>query len=78
MVVMEHGVGLPGKPGLHLDPRMVHEPKVVDVEQLSNIHEAIDGEEKERENKEAVIEKELKWAHSYHRVGCGRVVPMEK
>ena len=75
---MEHAVRLPGEPGLHLDAGVVHEPKVVDVHQLSHVDQPMDGEEEEREDEEAVVQYQLKGTHGNNRVGSGAVVSENK
>ena len=71
---MKHCVGLPWKPGLHLYPRVVHEPKVEDVDEDCHVHQPMDGEQEQRGYEETIVEDQLKWTHGYHRVGSRRVV----
>lgn len=78
MVIMEHAVWLPREPGLHLDARVVHEPEIVDVDQLCHVHQSVDGEEEEREDEEAVVEYQLKGTHGNRRVGSGGVIPAKE
>ena len=74
MVIMEHAVWLPRKPRCHLNPRVVNQAKVEDVQIYGNVHTAMYGRKEERCHQEHLVEGQLQRAHGHHRIRRGGVV----